>query len=427
MQPRTKIQHRIVALSDRIHLLTTSQKEFGHRIIDTFVVRSHKTWHCLDCTHSWKQDRTPRKCPGCNQKLVPIKKNAVHFSEMDYFSILETSDEFQVVRVIAVVKHMKKKQEPRYLVSEVMQHFIDPQGNVTVMARQVNGQSYYNDQWIYSTSLSVQSKYYHHNSRFAVPSVKIYPDRKVTPLLRQRGLKGSLNRVSPTVIAIALLKGNVQAETLLKTRQMSALSYQLGNNYSLTRYWSSIRICIRNHYIIKDYGMWKDYLDLLQHFRKDLHSPKYVCPKNLKLAHDRLVRKKREIQRKEREDKLRAKIAKSQAKYEEMKKHFFGLQFKDNELVVKVLETVSDFMKEGDTLNHCVFTNEYYSKKDSLVLSARIRGKIIETIEVNLKTMKFEQARGKGNKATEHNARIIDLVTRNLKQIRQLHEQSKSA
>ena len=69
-------------------------------------------------------------------------------------------------------------------------------------------------------------------------------------------------------------------------------------------------------------------------------------------------------------------------------------------------------------MHHCVFTNEYYLKKQSLILSARIDGKRIETIEVLLETMKVIQYRGLQNKNTEYHDRIIDLVHRNIKQIK---------
>ena len=45
-------------------------------------------------------------------------------------------------------------------------------------------------------------------------------------------------------------------------------------------------------------------------------------------------------------------------------------------------------------MQHCVFTNEYYLKADSLILSATIDGKRIETIEVSLKRMEVVQSRG---------------------------------
>ncbi len=56
------------------------------------------------------------------------------------------------------------------------------------------------------------------------------------------------------------------------------------------------------------------------------------------------------------------------------KKTFFGLTFSDKNITIAVLENVQDFMKERDTVSHCLFTNEYYTKKDSLILSARIEG-----------------------------------------------------
>mgnify|MGYP000296788918 FL=1 len=51
-------------------------------------------------------------------------------------------------------------------------------------------------------------------------------------------------------------------------------------------------------------------------------------------------------------------------------------------------------------MHHCVFTNEYYLKADSLILSATIDGKRIETIEVSLKRMEVVQSRGVCNKNT---------------------------
>ena len=51
---------------------------------------------------------------------------------------------------------------------------------------------------------------------------------------------------------------------------------------------------------------------------------------------------------------------------------------------MKVLESVQEYLEEGKALHHCVFTNEYYLKEQSLILSARIDGKRIETIEVSL-------------------------------------------
>ena len=51
--------------------------------------------------------------------------------------------------------------------------------------------------------------------------------------------------------------------------------------------------------------------------------------------------------------------------------------------MAKVLDSVEAIRQEGEAMHHCVFTNEYYLKADSLILSATIDGKRIETIEVS--------------------------------------------
>ncbi|WIM92405.1 PcfJ domain-containing protein [Porphyromonas gingivalis] len=100
-----------------------------------------------------------------------------------------------------------------------------------------------------------------------------------------------------------------------------------------------------------------------------------------------------------------------------LKAPFFGIAFTDGTIEVRVLESVEEYLEEGKALHHCVFTNEYYLKEKSLILSARIEGKRIETIEASLETMKVIQCRGLQNKNTEYHDRIIDLVHRNIRQI----------
>ena len=66
---------------------------------------------------------------------------------------------------------------------------------------------------------------------------------------------------------------------------------------------------------------------------------------------------------------------------------------------------------------HCV--GGYHKRKDSLILSATIDGKRIETIEVSLKTFEVVQCRGVCNENSEYHDRIIALVNKNANLIRQ--------
>ena len=182
---------------------------------------------------------------------------------------------------------------------------------------------------------------------------------------------------------------------------------------NIDNYWNSIRIAIRNNYTINDGTMWCDYIDLLSYFGKDVCSPKYVCPDNLKLQHDRLVNKKRERQEREELERKKQKAIENEQRFRDLKSKFFGIEFTDGTINIRVLDSVIEFAEEGAAMRHCVFSNEYYMKENSLILSATINGKRIETIEISLDTLKVIQSRGVCNTNTQYHDQIISLVNKN--------------
>ena len=96
----------------------------------------------------------------------------------------------------------------------------------------------------------------------------------------------------------------------------------------------------------------------------------------------------------------------------------FKQQISDNEITVKVLESIEEYYEEGKAQNICVFGAGYYTKAESLVLSARIGDRIIETVEVDLQTLRVVQCHGKGNLNTPYHDRIVDLVNSNAQLIK---------
>ena len=165
--------------------------------------------------------------------------------------------------------------------------------------------------------------------------------------------------------------------------------------------------------------MWCDYIDLLQHFGKDTSNAKYVCPNDLHKEHDKLVAKRDAERERQRKEEQRKKAIEDERKFKELKGRFFGIRFTDGKIEVKVLESVAEYMEEGNAMHHCVFSNSYYLKENSLILSATMDGKRIETIEISLDTLKVVQSRGVCNKQTEYHKRIVNLVNRNAGLIRQ--------
>ena len=210
-----------------------------------------------------------------------------------------------------------------------------------------------------------------------------------------------------------------KAETLLKTGQYSLLSYFIRyNTKDIDAFWNSIRIAIRNGYTIEDGSMWCDYIDQLNFFGKDANSPKYVCPDNLHRQHDLYMKKRRAYNERQELEEKRLKARDNEEKFKELKGKFFGVFFTDGTIQVRVLESVDEYAEEGKIMRHCVFDGNYFLRAESLVLSATIDGKRIETVEISLRTLKVVQSRGVCNSNTLYHDRIIKLVNKNMKQIR---------
>lgn len=82
---------------------------------------------------------------------------------------------------------------------------------------------------------------------------------------------------------------------------------------------------------------------------------------------------------------------------------------------MRTLDSVDEYLTEGGIMHHCVFANEYHLKPESLILSACVEGRRIETVELSLSQMKVVQSRGVCNKSTEYHDRIIKLVEKNIR------------
>ncbi|MDQ1164628.1 PcfJ domain-containing protein [Flavobacterium sp. SORGH_AS_0622] len=426
MTPKTIIEKQITALSASLAPVPVQVAAWAEKsIFLKWGVLSRGKFHCLDCCHAWKpQCTTPEcqdyiKCSACRGKLKMQPYNKTHFTEIEYSAVLDTAGDFQLVRIICSHKQMKKGFAPTYFHKEVMQHWINPKGEVRTMSLSVNVFSQAYDQWKYYSPLEIRPKDFQKCAKYRIAPYRVYPKLKIISSLRRNGFKTSLHNIAPQMLFSALLKDSL-AETLLKSSQISMLTYYLtSSEQHLKQNWQAVKTCLKNKYIISDYKIWEDYISLLRWFKKDLSCALYVCPDNLRETHDRLVVKKRAIQRRKYLIEMRSEILEAQSVYAEEKKDFLGLCFSEKNLTVSVIETVQDFIEEGDNLHHCVFTNEYYKKKNSLILSAKVDSQSVETIELSLKNMEIIQCRGLKNNASKHHKQILNLMSRNLYQIKE--------
>lgn len=416
MKPRNKFQQKVVETSKKLPSLTPAQVRWAYtKIVEPIGRRSGKgVVTCLECGETFHNTTAQDycTCPVCKAKLRIEDTRKRKFNQREYATYITACGGLQVVRVFLVCYHAKIGEKPHYYHREVLQRWIAPNGKYCTVARlRVWGTMYY-DLWTYSSDLELRSETWVYDK---VYSEEVYPRMKLIPELKRTGYNGQLYGQNPTDILRVFLTDN-RAESLLKIGQNDLLKLYLSDkSRNFDDYWPSVRIAVRNGYKIEDAALWCDYIDTLRALNKDVHSPKYVCPVDLKRAHDRNVAK---LTRIEIERNLPFHL-KNECKYRKAKAKFFGLVFSDGRITVRVLESVKEILMEGKAMHHCVGTNEYYKKADSLIFSATIDGKRIETVEVSISQLKVIQSRGVCNKDTEYHTRIVELVNSNMSLIQE--------
>lgn len=422
MKPKNKLQKQVVEASKTLPKLTKKQIQWGYNHAIQYVGRRTDKGliTCTKCGHSFEGmgelaiSLLGCECPNCESKLIVKTTKKRTFDDSYYLNIITAHKGYQVIRT-TMFSYKSKIGEPTKLsYSEVMQRWIAPDGKHYTFARlrQTMG-TYCIDSWIFHTPLELRNE--NSNNKFCINIYdkigsmgEVYPRQKLIPELKRAGYKKALYGQRQLDLFRTLLSDS-RAETLIKTGYTKLLERIMNVGWkNIDNYWQSIKICIRNGYKIKDAILWCDYIDMLRLFGKDLHNVIYVCPSNLKGEHDRYVLKRAKAD-------AQAEIEKQlekEAEYREAKARFFGLVFSDGTISIRVLESVAEIIAEGQAMHHCVAG--YHSKADSLILSACIDGKRIETIEVSISQLRVIQSRGVCNKNTKHHNKIIQLVEQNI-------------
>lgn len=419
MKPRTKFQQQIAEASRKLPKITDAQIKWAyeHCIEHTGQKTAKGVITCLECNHSWTDKENKAEhctCPNCKTKLRVEETRKRSFLDYEYLCIITACEGFQVLRFIYVECKMRKGEQPRYFNMEVVQRWIAPNGKYATMAR-LRPMGFFRYDWNWGSGLELRPE----RSLYNIIPTGTYPRQKLIPEVIRSGYDKQSFDLTPFDFFRFLLSGS-KAETLLKAGQTDMFRYFACNTHKdISSYWASVRICIRNGYSIKNVSDWCDYIDLLRFFGKDLHNARYACPKNLKKEHDYYVKKKQEWYDRQRYEEKKKKALDSEKLFHEMKSKFFGIEFSDGLIHVRVLESVGEIMREGDIHHHCLFTNEYHLKPDSLILSAYTDDRRLETIELSLSELKILQSRGLCNQNTEYHKRIIDLVKKNIPLIQQ--------
>ena len=366
----------------------------------------------MECGHVYETRAGLKQsvCPHCHKRLKVEETKKWTLHRDSYFCVATTRKGLQVLRYFKLRSYAKIGQPTRNEYYEVMQQWINVQGKTAITALPRRLFSYYTDSWNLLGEIELRQ---HCSALDYIDGCPTYPSISTIPAIRRNGFKGGLHHIAPATLFEALLT-NPKIETLFKAGQYALAKHvaYLGTTKA-EKYWPAVKIVLRNKYMVKDASVWCDYLDALSYMGKDTHNAKFVCPNDLNAEHDRWMEKKRRKMVAELEKKRLEEAREDEETFRKLKSRFFGIQFTDGLIRVHVLDSVEAYIKEGEVQHHCVASNRYYLKKDSLILSATIEGKPIETIEISLKDLKILQCYGACNQFTEHHKRILDLVNKN--------------
>ena len=443
MEAKTKIDKEVVRLSRKLPRISPVQVRWmEEKVHDHYCIlyskRKIDNMECLECRNKWTHD-TPLLvaidgevvCPHCGRKLK-LRADRCHcFNDRIYVGMVTVKEDYQVIRMFMIRKFYTLKSLPKQIISEIYQVWMRTGEVDHVMSVPINGLSAYGDQWVYGRDMEIRSNANHW--RYSINPYATYPRMKVLPVLRRNGFTGDLHDINPRELLNGLIH-NPRVETLFKAGQYNLLSYLLDNNIDIEKRWPYYKICMRNHYIIKDAQMWHDHVCLLEdeHEKmvdRDPHAlcnAKYLCPADLMAAHqvyiDRQnVRLERQRVERKRLDGMSVEdlIKEFDKKYLKDKQAFLDLEFSTPDgLKAKVLPDVNAFLEEGKAMHHCVFTGRYFAKKDTLVLSVTKEDQRVETVDVELKGFTINQAYGACNNVTPLHKDVLNLVNSHMDEIR---------
>lgn len=440
MKPRNKLDRKILALAEKLPPITDKQRQyaFDHCFKPRAVYKPRKREvRCLCCGRVavWPKpflesfiDVEQYDCPYC-YKTTSIERYYpdTKYREYSFFTILTTFRGIQVARTFEAHRGNYGSDEPtQYHIDEVYQNWLLEDGKEVITGRRLHRSAFYLT-WDVHLPLEIHTHNgggggaYQYDDVYDISGNVFYPDVRVTPLIRRNGWTRELMKYQggiSMVDAMRYLLTVPAAEMAVKTRQLDIFYNMVRRGVDNIPVYA-LRIANRHKYTVPDTQMWLDTISMAADLGLDTHNPAVVCPPDLRAFHDSLLPRIRRLhERREKEKQL--KDAKDYENvYTKKKGRFLGLSFADDEINIHVISSVAEMAKEGEAMHHCVFSAGYYKRDDCLILSATDKGgNRLETIEVSLKSFAVLQSRAMFNKTSEYHDKILDLVARNMWQIR---------
>lgn len=386
---------------------------------------THEAWYpkkgelcrCTDCGLLFEPtDYTQPTvvCPHCGSTLTMRRSRRKKFQEDKVVAVLQTVNGIQLVRYLEahrVITHERKDD----FYTELMRVWVRPDGEHAIEARSIGG-FFYAKYWRRDTEITLKD----HTRNWSYWVDGTCGHHRTIAALKRNGFDGDFHGEAP-LDCLVLLLTNSRYETLWKAGYWDFLRQQYSMR-DIDGWWDTVKIAVRHGYHPLDSRMWFDMLKMERDLGYDTRNPFYVCPADLKAMHDLMDDRRRKEWERQAEEERRKRLRKNTAVFMK-KKPYFGICFGTKDIMVTVLSSIEEYEKEGEAMHHCVFSNEYFAKPGSLILSAKDKsGARLATVELSLKTFKVMQCRAAFNAVPERHDEIVRLVQRHAKDFRKAKE-----
>ena len=196
MKPRNKFEKAVLAQSKKLRPITKAQMKWAFReCIDHYAHRLPKgRTTCMDCGHSWMMDKQTEycTCPECGARLKVETSYVRKVRQKQYFTVLTTCGEYQVLRMYLLFVEMEKgcKADPYAL--EIGQYWWNKEGRTAVVGKQrIWGR--YLDLFSFASPMAIRQDNIAYDHISYSP---IYPKFKVSDTLRRNGFKGDFHDIA---------------------------------------------------------------------------------------------------------------------------------------------------------------------------------------------------------------------------------------
>lgn len=442
MKPKTKIEAQLCDMAQHLTPLPKSlvKEGFGKFNNDGYTIprRGRKTevW-CRCCGHRQMTrgtlvELTDYVCPKCGRKLTlkayPSRDSSYH-AESRWLTFIDCFHGMQVARTFEFVRANRGDEATTRSVRELFQNWAAPNGREIITSRPYS-RSIYGEQfdtsrpfWIVKHNASYTGQYAFEDT-FDISQTSTFFFARLQPELKRDGFtRPFISQLCFQGVNYIKVAARMQADksfmTAIKTGYEALAIHIAEHDIKFPPH--VFRIMHRNSYKPKDVKMFCEYIDDCVFCGVDTHNAHFVCPTDLRAAHQAMMHKKARIEGERALKRKKAQIVKEEPAYQKLRAAFFGLVFRGDGIKVFTAPSVASIYAEGCAMHHCVFTNGYYKNASSLIMFARDAktGDPIETVEVNLRTFSIAQSRGLQNQMTPQHKDICALVNANMNSIRQ--------